>query len=63
MPHLGAIHSITLEQKKHSPRIVYRIGKQDGQIQGFLEYRKFIKNIVRLVEKQLEYNGQIETIH
>ena len=34
---------------KPSPRIVYRFGSQDGQIQGFIEFRKLIKRIVNTV--------------
>ena len=32
--------------EKPSPRIVYREGKQDGQIAEFHEWRKYIKNII-----------------
>lgn len=32
---------------KPSPRIVYRYGRQDQEIQGFLAYHILIKNIMR----------------
>ena len=32
---------------KLSPRIVYREGKQDDQIEDYLEYRKLIKKIIK----------------
>ena len=41
---------ISNKNKKHSPRIVYRHGKQDKQIRGFLEYRKLIKKLMRKLE-------------
>lgn len=34
---------------KNSPRIVYRYGKQNGQINDFLHYRKLIKNILNKI--------------
>lgn len=33
--------------EKPSPRIVYRYGKQDGEIRNFINYRKVIKSIIR----------------
>lgn len=33
--------------EKNSPRIVYRERMEDQQIHGFLEYRKFVKKIIR----------------
>ena len=39
--------------KKHSPRIVYREGKQDVQIEGFLMTRKLMKKIMRMSVKNL----------
>lgn len=35
---------------KPSPRVVYRYGKQDGQIREFLNYRKMLKNIINKME-------------
>ena len=58
----GSTLRVSSKGQKHSPRIVYRYGEQDGQIGEFLVYRKQIKHIVRLVEKTQEYNGHIETI-
>jgi len=34
---------------KPSPRIVFRYGRQDKQIQIFLQYRKLIKNMIRKI--------------
>ena len=46
---------ISAKQKKSPPRIVYSRGSQDGQITGFLEYRRLIKSISkRLFEKVWE---------
>lgn len=42
---------ISDKNEKPSPRIVYRYGKQDDQIQSFLEYRKLIKRIIKKKEK------------
>lgn len=53
---------VSTKKKKPSPRIVYRYGEQDTQIEEFLAYRKQIKRIVRLLEKRQENNGHIETI-
>jgi hypothetical protein len=33
--------------EKSSPRIVYRFGKQDSQIQEFLQYRGMIKSFIK----------------
>jgi hypothetical protein len=38
---------ISNKKQKPSPRIVYRYGKQDNQMRGFLEYRKLIKRLTR----------------
>ena len=43
---------ISNKNKKHSPRIVYRNGKQEKQIQEFLTFRKQIKNILITLEKR-----------
>jgi hypothetical protein len=43
---------VSRKNKKHSPRIVVRHGKQDGEIQEFLEYRKLIKRIIRKLETE-----------
>ena len=32
--------------KKHSPRVVYREGEQEGQIAEFLKMRKYIKRVL-----------------
>lgn len=39
--------------EKPSPRIVYREGKQDGQIAEFHEWRKYIKNIIARAVKYI----------
>jgi hypothetical protein len=43
---------ISKKRQKPSPRIVYRYGKQDNQIESFLEYRKMIKRIIKKAERQ-----------
>jgi hypothetical protein len=32
---------------KPMPRVVYRYGKQDGQVMDFLKWRRFVKNVIR----------------
>jgi hypothetical protein len=44
---------VSRKKTKRSPRVVFRHGNQDGQIQGFLEYRKLIKRIIRKTEQPL----------
>lgn len=39
---------------KPSPRIVFRYGSQDNQIREFLEFRRFIKNIVKRLQNEKE---------
>ena len=41
---------VSAKKQKPSPRIIYRYGKQDGQIRTFLDYRKLIKRILRKLE-------------
>ena len=41
---------VSNKKQKSAPRIVYRHGKQDDQIQSFLDYRKLIKRILRKLE-------------
>jgi len=36
---------VTSKKQKTSPRIVYRCGKQENQIQKYLKWRRFIKKI------------------
>lgn len=43
---------VSPKKQKPSPRIVYRYGKQDQEIQDFLEYRKLIKNIIEKIGTQ-----------
>lgn len=42
----GSTLRVSPKKEKPSLRIVYRYGKQDGQIQSFLEYRQKIKNMI-----------------
>lgn len=42
----GSTLRISSKKDKPSPRIVFRHGKQNGQIQWFLRYRKLIKKIL-----------------
>ena len=37
------------KNEKKSPRVVNRVGKQDGQIQEFIENRNEIKNILKML--------------
>jgi hypothetical protein len=39
---------VSVKKNKPSPRIVFRWGKEDGEICTFLRYRKLIKQIIRL---------------
>ena len=43
---------VSKKRQKPKPRIVYRHGKQNEQIQGFLEYRKMIKWIIKKLETE-----------
>jgi hypothetical protein len=46
---------VSTRGERHSPRIVYRFGKQDKQIKKFLSERRRIKGIIRRIQnKQLE---------
>ena len=49
-------HSSTLrvssKGEKSSPRVVYRHGKQNGQIRAYLEFRKRIKRIEKKLPKE-----------
>jgi hypothetical protein len=44
---------VSKKKDKPSPRIVYRHGEQDEQIQGFLEYRRFIKSILKKLSQNI----------
>jgi hypothetical protein len=41
---------VSPKSDKHSLRIVYREGRQDHQINDFLEYRRLIKRILKAIE-------------
>ena len=41
---------ISCKEHKRSPRIIYRYGKQDEQIESFLEYRRMIKRVIRRIK-------------
>lgn len=41
----GSTLRVSRKGSKPSPRVVFRYGKQDSQIKGFLEYRKLVKRI------------------
>lgn len=43
---------VSRKSRKPSPRVVFRHGKQDKQIQEFLEYRKMMKRITRKMETE-----------
>jgi antitoxin component YwqK of YwqJK toxin-antitoxin module len=38
------------KEGKPCPRIVYRFGKQDGEIKSYLEFGRIIRSAVRKVE-------------
>lgn len=38
---------ISAKREKPSPRIVFRLGKQDQQIRNFVDYRLFIRQIMK----------------
>ena len=38
---------ISPKREKGSPRIVFRYGKENGQIKSFLRYRKLVKSMIR----------------
>ena len=48
----GSTLRISPKKDKPSPRVVYREGKQDEEIESFLARRKLIKNLVKCL---LEY--------
>ncbi|UCE15814.1 MAG: hypothetical protein JSV12_08125 [Candidatus Bathyarchaeota archaeon] len=50
----GSTLRISCKKGKPSPRIVYRYGKEDGEIRNFLQYRRLIKNIMRKMRAQLQ---------
>ena len=50
---------VSAKGDKPSPRIVFRFGKQDKQIEEFLSYRKEIKRIIRIMQNRKQEN--IET--
>jgi hypothetical protein len=43
----GSTLRVSPKRNKPSPRIVYKYGKQDKQIEEFLTYRKLVKSIIR----------------
>lgn len=43
----GSTLRVSPKREKPSPRIVFRCGEENGQIESFLKYRKLIKNIIR----------------
>jgi len=43
----GSTLRISPKREKGSPRIVFRYGKENGQIESFLKYRKLVKNMIR----------------
>ena len=44
---------VSKKKDKPSPRIVYKQGEQNEQIQGFLEYRRFIKSILKKLSQMM----------
>jgi len=43
----GSTLRMSSKEDKPSPRIVFRYGDQDNQINDFLKYRKIIRNIIK----------------
>lgn len=43
----GSTLRVSPKRGKGSPRIVFRHGKENGQIEGFLRFRKSMKNMIR----------------
>jgi len=43
---------VSEKQEKTSPRVVFRHGRHDKQINGFLEFRVVIKGIERKLSKE-----------
>ena len=43
----GSTLRVSPKRDKGCPRIVFRYGKEDGQIECFLKYRVLVKNIIR----------------
>jgi len=43
----GSTLRISPKREKGSPRIVFRYGKENSQIESFLKYRKLVKNMIR----------------
>lgn len=55
----GSTLRISPKNQKPSPRIVYRYGKQDRQIEDFLLFRRQIKDIIKKMRtKKEESNDQ-----
>jgi len=51
---------VSAKKEKPSPRIVFRYGKEDKEIKGFLEYRRLIKRFVRKLETDKTLSGVLE---
>lgn len=49
---LGSTLRVGPKGEKPSPRIVFRHGKQDGQIQEYLSYRKLAKDVMRKMNNE-----------
>lgn len=43
----GSTLRVSPKRDKPSPRIVFRHGKENGQIESFLRFRRLMKNIIR----------------
>jgi hypothetical protein len=54
-------HKTTVKLKnrqKPSPRIVYRFGKQDEEIQEYLQFRRKIKGIIKTMDAEQKIHGK-----
>lgn len=47
----GSTLRISPKKDKPSPRVVYREGKQDEEIESFIAHRMLIKNLVKCIRK------------
>jgi hypothetical protein len=50
----GSTLRVSQKNDKPSPKVVYRYGKQDGQIKEFLSYRRMAKGIIRNCDSEKE---------
>jgi len=61
----GSTLRISPKRDKGSPRIVFRHGRENGQVEGFLRFRQKVKNIIRRlkVEVNLLLKNTVSRMH